>query len=403
MQYLRLFFVVILMENSYKIGRIFGIDIRIHVSWIIIFLLITVNLAVGLFPGLYPDRSVVFHWLLGFVGSIIFFVSLLAHEMAHSLVAKARGLNVSQITLFLLGGVSNIEKEPDSPSTEFLMAVVGPATSVVIGIVFLFISRPMLGGLDPQTVTPSEIATRLSPFQLMLLWLGMVNILVGIFNLLPGFPLDGGRILRSAIWAFNRNLESATRISSYLGQAVGYLFIFGGLLMIFGFAIPVFGKGVAGGLWIAIIGWFLTNAARQSYKQVVIMGQLENLRVRDLMRTDFKTVDESLPLEDFVDTYLIGSDDSSYVVEKEGKISGIISLSDLQKIARPRWPEKIVKDAMTRLPDLETASPDDEINDVLRRMSRKNIHQIPVMQEGEIVGLVSRRDIFLWLKMKKSE
>lgn len=255
--------------GGFRLGKIFGIEIDIDWSWIFIFLFISWNLAFGLFPALHPDWGTLLSGIVGIGASLLFFASVLAHELAHSLIAKRRGIPVRSITLFLFGGVSDIEKEPGSPEAEFSMAVVGPLTSVILGVVFLIIGGLAAGSLADIIDNPGASLSRLGPVPSLLVWLGPVNILVGLFNLLPGFPLDGGRILRAAIWALNGDLLLSTRYASAAGQGIALLFILAGVLMIFGVQVPVLGTGVAGGVWLIFIGLFLNSAAALSYRQLV--------------------------------------------------------------------------------------------------------------------------------------
>jgi len=205
------------MNGGVHIGRIFGINVRIDWSWIFIFLLVTWSLAIGVFPSWHPEWSLSLSWTVAIAASILFFASILAHELAHSLVAKMRGLPVRRITLFLFGGVSNLEREPPSPKTEFFIAIVGPITSVALGLIFLLMGGLSIGGIQNLAAEPSEMLSQLNPLTTLLLWLGSVNILIGLFNLVPGFPLDGGRILRSLVWMATGSLRKATRWASGAG------------------------------------------------------------------------------------------------------------------------------------------------------------------------------------------
>src|SRR2546426_10702328 len=231
----------IAMPGSLRIGKIAGIDIYINVSWIIILVLLTVSLATGWFPQLYPGWSTATYWIVGFISSILLFVSVLLHELAHSLVARRRGLPVKDITLFIFGGVSNIEQEPKDAGIEFQVAVVGPITSLLIGAVCFLLQLPLRG-------TNSLLGG-------ILFYLAVTNILLGVFNLIPGFPLDGGRVLRSIVWKLTGNMRQATRIASLTGQVIAYLFILLGIWIFFV-------GDILDGIWFGFIGWFLLSAAQ---------------------------------------------------------------------------------------------------------------------------------------------
>ncbi len=235
------------MPGSLHLGKIAGIDIYIHFSWLIIFVFLTWSLATGWFPQLYPGWSTATYWLVSAVAALLLFVSVLLHELAHSFVARARGLPVKNITLFIFGGVSNIQQEPTSPGVEFQVAVVGPVVSLLIGFVAYLLMLPLRGSN--------------SPLQGILFYLGVTNILLGIFNLIPGFPLDGGRVLRSIVWKASGSLLRATRVATIVGQIIAYLFILLGIWLFFG-------GNVLNGIWFGFIGWFLLSSAQSANSQV---------------------------------------------------------------------------------------------------------------------------------------
>ena len=234
------------------------------------------------------------------VAALLFFGSVLAHELAHSLVARARGIPVRGITLFLFGGVSNIQREPPSAGAEFIMAIVGPLTSVVLGAILLVIGVASAGPLPNAAADPNQFLASLGPLTTLLLWLGTVNIVVGIFNMIPAFPLDGGRVLRSIFWAISNNLRKATRWASWIGQGIAWLMIVAGIAMVFGVQLPVLGTGPISGLWLAFIGWFLNSSASRSYQQVVVQDMLEDVPVRRLMRTNPPTVPPDITIDSLV-------------------------------------------------------------------------------------------------------
>ncbi|MCL4486968.1 MAG: site-2 protease family protein [Chloroflexi bacterium] len=390
-----------MLRSGFRLGKIFGISIYIDWSWLFIFLLVTWNLAIGVFPTLHPAWSAALNWGTAVVAALLFFASVLAHELAHSVVAKARGLPVSRITLFLFGGVSNIEREPTSPSTEFIMAIVGPLTSLVLGIIFL-----VLGGISVFTAGqffsggPLGVLSSLGPISTLLLWLGPINIVLAIFNMVPGFPLDGGRVLRSILWAASHNLRLATRWASWIGQAVAWLLILAGISMVFGVQLPLFGTGLIGGLWLAFIGWFLNNAAVQSYRQVVLEDILEGVPVETLMRSDIASVPPEMPISDLVYTHIMGSEERSFpVVDGEGCLVGIVSLGDVRKVPRDEWGTRTVSQIMTPEEKLAVATPREDAAAALNDLTGDDVRQMPVVQEGRLVGMLRRVDIMRWLQL----
>jgi Zn-dependent protease/CBS domain-containing protein len=387
------------MRNGFSVGRIFGIRITIDWSWIFIFVLVIWNVgaAVG---NLHPFWSLATIWGVAVVAALLFFASVLAHELAHSLVARAQGLPVRTITLFLFGGVSNIQREPRSPGAEFLMAIVGPLTSIVLGVIFLVLGG-VSAGTPVQGVTPFTTGLApLSPPAIILLWLGQINILLGLFNLIPGFPLDGGRVLRSLLWAATHNLRTATRWASRVGQAIGWLMIIAGLAMIFGIQIPFFGTGFLGGLWLAFIGWFLTTAAIQSYRQVVIHDILEGVPVARLMRTTVPTVPATISIGDLVHTHMMGTDERCFPVLQDGdQLAGLVCLDDVRKVPRADWETTRVRDIMTPIDQVAVVTPDEEAGEAFAVLTGRDVNQVPVVQDGHLVGMLRRRDVLRWLQL----
>src|SRR5262249_48994590 len=277
------------MEAQIKLGRIFGVEIGLHYSWLIIAFLITLSLAEH-FRMTNPQWGIGVIWVSAILTGVLFFAAIILHELSHAAVARARGLPGKTITLFELGGVAQIEKEATDAKTEFWMGIVGPITSAIIGFLLLGIALAL--GWTPRSGTP--MSTPDTPLLAMLVWLGYINITLAIFNMIPGFPLDGGRVLRAIAWWITGNAGRSTRIAAQVGQLVAFGFIAIGLIRFFG------GAGF-GGLWIAFIGWFLLNAARDSYAQVGIVESLRGVRARDVMESDCPVVDGRLDLQTLAD------------------------------------------------------------------------------------------------------
>ncbi|MCZ7574012.1 MAG: site-2 protease family protein [Ardenticatenaceae bacterium] len=391
------------MRSGFRLGRIFGINIYIDWSWFLIFFLVIWNLAT-VFGQLHPAWGTVLNWGIAVAAAILFFASVLAHELAHSLVARAQGLPVRNITLFLFGGVSNIQREPPSPGAEFLMAVVGPLTSIVLGVLFIWAARVNAGSLLGTAVTnPLRAVARLDPLTTLLLWLGPINIILGIFNLIPGFPLDGGRVLRSILWAATNNLRQATRWASYVGEAIAWLMIIAGIAMVFGVQIPVLGTGIVSGLWLAFIGWFLYNAAVQSYQQVVVQDMLEGVPVSRVMRANVPTVPPNIPISSLVYHYIMGTDERGFPVLEGDQVTGLVTLEDVRKVPREDWDTTTVGQIMTPADQLEMVTPREDAADALSKLMQRDVRQIPVMQNGHLIGMVRRRDIVRWLQLQSGE
>ncbi|HEV7236925.1 MAG TPA: site-2 protease family protein, partial [Ktedonobacteraceae bacterium] len=332
-----------------------------HYSWFIIAALITLSLA-GHFHSVTPHWSGTVVWSAALITSLLFFAALLAHEMAHSLVAKAYGLKVRSITLFALGGVSQIESEASNAKSEFWIAIVGPLASLVIGSAFLLIAilSGWLPGREPGT-----------PILAVLLWLGYINIMLAAFNMIPGYPLDGGSILRAVTWWITHNADRSTRLAAQVGQAVAFILILLGLYRFFAGA-------SFGGLWLAFIGWFLLDASRSSYVQVELMEGLRGHSVADIMDRDCPTVEGHLSLQDFVHEYLLRSGRRCFAVVQDGHLSGLITPNEVKNVDRERWAQTSVQAVMRPLSQLRTIAPDTPAIQALEIMSREDINQLPV-------------------------
>jgi len=368
-----------MMKTTWRIGKIFGIDIKIDSSWLIIFALVIWTLAGTYFPEQYPHWPTWLHWTVGVITSILFFGSVLGHELAHSLVAIGQGEEVHSITLFIFGGVARITEEPDEPLKELLMAIVGPLFSLAIGMAFgvlWFLTRGLF-----------------QPLSALARYLAMINVTLALFNLIPGFPLDGGRVLRALIWGLSGNLKLATRLATWAGQGIAFLFMLVGTWQIFG------GRWLDG-LWIIFIGWFLHSAATSGYRQVLVRETLEGVRAGDLMTADFVTVSGDLTLQQLVDEYVLRLREHSFPVADGGLLRGIICLHDVKTVPRERWPSTRVSEVMTPWAELETVSPGDDGSAVLARLNARDIRQLPVVEGERLIGLLRRSDVLRYLQVR---
>ena len=369
------------MHAQIKLGRINGISIGLHYSWILIAFLIALSL-IGHFHAVMPQLSAPAVWAAATVTAVLFFVALLLHELAHSLLAKAKGLRVRSITLFALGGVSQIEEEAPDAKTEFWIAIVGPLSSFAIGIICLLLAR-LSGwrtGVEAQT-----------PVAAVLLWLGYINFMLAVFNMIPGYPLDGGRVLRAIIWWINHNAVRATELAARVGQVIAFAFILLGLFQFF------VGRNF-GGLWLAFIGWFLLDAARSSYTQVELLEELRGRTVADIMDRDCPTVESHLNLQDFVNEYLLRSGRRCFVVVQDQRLVGLITANEVKHIDRDRWQQTSVQSAMRSIPKLRTVTPETPAIQALELMSREDINQVPVVAGGQLQGIFSRSNIIGFLR-----
>lgn len=367
------------MEASIKLGRIRGIQVGIHYTWLIVFGLLTYSLAVGVFPALYEDWTTTRYWLAGAVASILLFASVLAHELGHSVVAQSKGIPVRSITLFIFGGVATISAEAESPGDEFQIAIAGPAVSLVVGIVSIGLWI-LLSGVN-------EFAAAI------LQYLGVANIILVVFNLIPGFPLDGGRVFRAIVWAWTKNVQRATKIASTAGVLIGYLFIVGGIFYVFSEPIS--------GIWMIAIGWFLQNAAEQSYRQMTLQRAFEGVRVGRLMDPHPAVVRPDVTIEELVDRYVLARNVRGLPVVEDGRLVGIITLTDIKDAPRDEWPRFTVRDRMTPGDRLIVISPDTGLDQALSAMSERDIHQIPVVRDGTLVGLLTRGAVIRYLQLRE--
>lgn len=389
------------MSGGFRVGRIFGIEIRIDWSWLLVAVLVTWNLASG-FGQIHPAWSSALAWGMAALAALLFFSSVLAHELAHSLVAQMQGLPVRSITLFLFGGVSNIEREPPSPKAEFLIAVVGPLTSIVLGILFILLSGVGIRNLSFSGQDAVQALSNLDPLTTMLLWLGPINLILGVFNLIPGFPLDGGRLFRSILWSLTDDLRMATRWASYLGQAVAWLMIVAGIAMVFGVEIPFFGTGLVSGLWLAFIGWFLHSASVSSYQQVVLRDLLEGVPVRRLMSTAAAAIPPDMNVGRLVE-HAMDSDDYAFPVMEGDELVGMVSLQDMRATPKNRWDQTNVREIMTPLSELDVVGPDDDTSEALSMISNRDVRHLPVVEHGSYLGVLRRRDIVRWIQLQSGQ
>jgi Zn-dependent protease/predicted transcriptional regulator len=368
------------MRSHIRLGKVFGIQVGLHFSWFLIALLIVFSLNTQ-FRLANKEWSAGLVLALAITTAILFFVSLLLHELAHSLVAKSRGIPVREITLFALGGVSQIEGESPDAKTEFQIAIVGPLTSIVIGFLCLGVALALPG-----------TAKLVSPGKAMLTWLGYINFALAAFNLVPGYPLDGGRVLRSLLWWKSGDAERATRTAAVTGQVVGGLFVALGIVQFF------VGANF-GGLWIVFIGWFLIQAAGETSREAGLKRALQDVRVSDIMSHDCATVDGRQSVQDLVER-LLKSGRRCFVVVDDGQVRGLVTPHEIRQVSRSQWPVTLVDAVMRPLEGMQTVPPDAPLGDALQVMARENINQLPVMSNSHLEGVLSRAEVLNYLQTR---
>jgi Zn-dependent protease/predicted transcriptional regulator len=373
-----------MFRGGIPIGKAFGISLRLHYSWFFIFALVTWALAASYFnPTDYPTWSLSARIGAGLITSVLFFASVLVHELMHSIVSQRQGIPVQSITLFFLGGVSQITSEPKQPRDEFRMAVVGPLSSLLLGGIFFGIYF----GLRNVDTFAVQFITAIA------FWLGIINLFLGVFNLIPGFPLDGGRVLRSLIWWRSGNLKSATRIASNIGRAVGFIFIFIGIWFIFT------GNWI-NGILLALIGWFVESAAVGSYQQLLMQEMLKGHVASEVMSSDCIIVSPDMTIDQLVNGNILASGRRCFPVGSDSEIVGLMTLHNVKAAPRDQWGIETVKEAMTPFDKLKWVRPDEELSSVLRILTQDDINQVPVIQDKKIVGMISRENLLNFVNVR---
>lgn len=368
------------MKSSIKIGRIIGIPIELHISWFLIFGLLTWSLATGYFPIEYPSLSGVSYWVIGLVTSLLFFSSVLAHELGHSVIAIRNQVPVKRINLFIFGGIAQIEREPTSAGVEFRIAIAGPLVSFSLAIIF--------GGLwlldqaIPFLAAPSA-------------YLARINLILLLFNMIPGFPLDGGRVFRAIVWQFTGSYLQSTKIASFVGQLIGYGFI--GLGVFFMFT----GQSM-NGLWMAFIGWFLQGAASSGFRHARMQQSLGDIKVSQIMQRDFQRVSSLVPISHLVEEYFVPSGQEAVLIEDSDIQRGIITLQEIASIPQRLWRFTTADRAMIPLDQLSYIDPNIDLFSAMNKMNSAGLKQVAVAEGGRLIGLLSRDGILKYLRTRSA-
>ncbi|MFW6359992.1 MAG: site-2 protease family protein [Chroococcales cyanobacterium] len=365
--------------QSFRLGSILGFEIRIDLSWFIIFFLVLWTLTANVFPADYPDLSPGVWLAMGVVGTILFFASLLTHELSHSLVAKAKGIPVEGITLFIFGGISRTRMDAETPGDEFQIAGVGPLVSLLLSALFGLIW--WVGNAAGWTVAVTGVAG----------YLATINLFLAIFNLLPGFPLDGGRLFRSMIWKWTGNLRKATHIASRGGKFLGYLIIAWGI-------VQLFGGYILSGLWLIFIGWFLSSAAEMSYQQYLVKAGLEGVPARDVMTRSPETVSSNITLQQLLEEYFQHRRYQAFPVIENSHPIGIIGLHQVKSIPPDQRRYRTVQEIMIPAKQDVIVAPETKMTDVLEKMQESELQRVLVVQNDQLEGIITGRDIASWLR-----
>ena len=364
--------------QSLRFGKILGIPLGVNYSWFIIFVLITLSLTTQ-FRSDHPQWSLIEHIMFGVSTSVLFFGSVLLHELGHSVMALRFGIPVQAITLFVFGGVAQIGREPDKPSHEFAIAVAGPVVSALLGLFFyglMIASRGVFLGFADLSA-----------------WLGRINIVLAVFNLVPGFPLDGGRILRSAVWRSTGSFERATRTAAGSGQLFAYAFVLWGIWQ-------AFNGDFFNGLWIGFIGWFLLNAAQAANAQVTAKTSLHGVTAAEVMTQDYLAVPPSTTVAELVHDHLLRTGARSSMVTEGTTFLGLVTLHEIKKIPHETWRSTPLREIMVPEQQLLAVTPDTSLDIVLQRMNEENISQMPVTARGQLVGVIGRDRLLALLQTR---
>jgi Zn-dependent protease/predicted transcriptional regulator len=390
-----------LLGPGVRVGKLFGFEISLDVSLLLIFALVLFNLGLGLLPAWHPDWSAPLRWAVATCAALLLFVSILLHELSHALVGRALGTPVSGITLFMFGGMAHLEREPKRASAELWMAIAGPITSLVIGV-----GASLLGGfLAARSVEvlpedPLLMLRNVGPVATLLLWLGPLNVMLALFNMLPGFPLDGGRVLRALVWWKTGNLKQATLVASTAGLVLSWTMIAAGVSMALGLVLPVLGGGFGQGLWLILIGWFLGHAARASYGSLVATQALEHVAVSDLMWTRPEVATPGQTIRNLIEKQVLHSDQQLFPVVRDGAVIGAVALADIRNVPEHNWDTTPIDLIMKPKGLVPTVSPDTDATKALSLLDDTRTPEIPVVDQDRLLGLVRRQDLLRWLSVR---
>ena len=363
-------------RHNIPLGRILGIQIGLDYSWFVIFTLLTWVLATGYFPAEFKGWPPLLYWVTGALTAVVFFASVLLHELGHSLVALRYKVPVRSITLFLFGGVAEIGAEPPSAIAEFLIAGAGPLTSLILAAVFYSV-EPLAGGIEPLLGLAKYLA--------------FINLALAVFNLIPGYPLDGGRVFRAVVWAITGNMRRATLIAANAGRLFAFLFIFAGVWQ-------MFGGDFTGGLWIAFLGWFLDSAASAQVQLVMLQDLLRGRTVSQAMSTRCAAVPADLTLRELVDEHILASGQHCFIVERGNNAVGLMTLQRIKEVPRSEWAATQAGQVMLPLEQVRGVDPNTGLWTALQKLDQEGVNQLPVTQDHRVIGMLSREDVLSFLR-----
>jgi len=363
-------------QHTIPLGRILGIPIRLDYSWFLIFILMTWTLAIGYYPAEFKNWPTIQYWIVAAATAIMLFVSVLLHELGHSIVALHYKVPVKSITLFIFGGVSLIGAEPPSATAGFWLSIAGPLVSFILAALFSFLQIPLVN---------------VSPLMALVKYLAYINVALGLFNLIPGFPLDGGGVFRSIVWGITHSMRRATLIASNVGRFIAYLFILLGVWQIFE-------GNFINGMWIAFIGWFLESAARGLIQQQALRDLLPGHKVSQAMNPHYSTIPSSTTIQQLVDDHILASGRRSFLVKEGDHVTGLLTLHHIREIPRSQWPITTAGQTILPIAEMKRVRPEDDLWGAIEEMDRDGVNQLPVMMESKVVGILRREDIISYLR-----
>lgn len=371
-----------MLNRSIKLFTILGFTVRIDLSWLVILVLVVWSLGAGVFPAQFPGLAWGSYLAMALAAALGLFASIVIHELCHSLVARAYGLPMKGITLFMLGGVAEMSDEPPTPKAEGLIAAAGPAISLVLGVVFI------VAAIGAAAVGwPNEVVG-------VLQWVGLINIILLVFNMIPGFPLDGGRILRAVLWAIKKDLRWATHVASRVGMGFGIVLVGLGILEL------LLGGNVIGGVWWIVIGLFVRSAAKQGYQQILVREMLHGEPLNRFMNTEPVTVPTSLNLKDLVEDKVFQYHFKMFPVVEDGQLTGCVTTQKVREVPREQWPMKTVGEIMQPCSDENSIPPNEDAMHALTRMTQAQASRLMVVDHGTLVGIITLRDLLKFLSSK---
>ena len=363
-------------KQSFVLGKIFGIPVGVDLSWFLIVIMLTWSFAVGYYPAEFNNWPIQEYWIVGGLTALALFGSVLLHELGHSIIALKYSIPVKSITLFIFGGISQISEEPKNALSEFWITIAGPIVSLLLAGIFGVLTF-VTGGFAPLLA--------------LVKYLAYINLLLCLFNLIPGFPLDGGGVLMAIVWGISRNRHRAILIAANVGRIIAYLLILVGVYQIFT-------TNLFNGLWTAFIGWFLLDAAGKQVQQEKLKGLLEGHSVYEAMNRMYTIIQADTTLQYLIDNHILGNSQRSFIVENGKEIVGLLTLHQLSDVQKEKWGTTTAAEAMLPLEKIKQIAPDTQMWDAIEEMDRDGVNQLPVLSEGRIEGMLAREDIISFLR-----